>query len=225
MYNNIDIDSLKFYVINLEDERGLSRRNHVIKVMSEANMPFEFFKAYNKDTIVRNNRYIKKEHRDLINGEIALAMSHNDIYKDFLNSNDIIRLIAEDDITIKPNFKFYLNKVINSLPIDFDFISLEYIRPEDKHKKNLVKADDVPDDNLSDIIYDNYWRGGGTAAYIVSRKGAEYFLKLNEPIWLPSDGVKSTKWQKVYMDTLAKIYYVIPRLAYQGNFNSLLWNF
>ena len=222
-----DINSLKFYIINLEDERGLERRNHVKKVMDEANMPYEFFKAYDKDKIedLKSSRYIKREHKALSNGEIALSMTHNELYKKLLSSSDSMLLIGEDDITIKLNFKFYLNQVLNNLPDDFDYISLEYIQPYELNSKSshqLDNADDVPSaiDNSKIINYDTILKPGA-AAYIVSRKGAEYFLKLNEPIWLPADGIKDPYWQLKYNTNPAKIYYVIPRLAFQSNLKQI----
>jgi GR25 family glycosyltransferase involved in LPS biosynthesis len=57
----------------------------------------------------------------------------------------------------------------------------------------------------------------GSAGYIVSRKGAEYLLKLNEPIWLPSDGAFDRHWQNKTMDRELVTYYVDPPLGWQGN--------
>jgi len=60
----------------------------------------------------------------------------------------------------------------------------------------------------------------GTECYIVSRKGAEYYLRLNEPIWLAADQIFEPKYVDKYkreqMDRLDITYYVDPPLAWQG---------
>ena len=119
---------------------------------------------------------------------------------------------------MRKNFKIYLRKVLNSLPEDFDCIRLEYI---DKNHRE-VDPKDVPKKGNIKINYHTKTRPG-SALYIVSRKGAKYFLKLNEPILFSADGVFDPIWQICNkMPRLSKTYYVKPRLAWQGKFKSFL---
>jgi GR25 family glycosyltransferase involved in LPS biosynthesis len=211
---------LLFYVINLPDKIGEERRNHIKKYFNEADTDYLLYPAYDKDKIDKS-RYKKFVHRDLSMGEIALSMGHNDLYKKLLNSDQKMMLIAEDDCTIKPNFKYYLNIVLNNLPSDFDFIKLEYITVHTS-SHNTKENSSVPNDYETKLYYDDKLHAG-SAAYIVSRKGAEYTLKLNEPIWLPADGVFDTKWQNAKgMERNLKVYYVSPQLAWQGDVKRII---
>jgi GR25 family glycosyltransferase involved in LPS biosynthesis len=97
-------------------------------------------------------------------------------------------------------------------------IKLEYIKKKDFFGSyNTKENEEVPSDYKTKLYYDDKLYAGA-AAYIVSRKGAEYTLKLNEPIWLPPDGIFDTKWQNAKgMERNLKVYYVSPQLAWQGN--------
>jgi len=208
-------NGLFFYVINLQDKRGEQRRNHIKKYFNEAHMDYILYPAYDKDKIDKS-RYKKFVHREIDNGNIALSMTHNDLYQKLLGSNEEFMLIAEDDCTIKPSFKHYLNIVLHNLPSDFDFIRLEYITDHTR-SYNTKENSSVPADYETKLYYDNKLHAG-TAAYIVSRKGAEYALKLNEPVWLPADGIFDNKWQNAKgMKRNLNTYYVSPQLAWQGD--------
>jgi GR25 family glycosyltransferase involved in LPS biosynthesis len=211
-------DGLFFHIINLQDKRGEQRRNHVKKYFNEASMDYILYPAQDKDKIDRRDKTIYKKfvHKDLSNGEIAVSMTHNALYKKLLSSNEKFMLIAEDDCTIKPSFKHYLNIVLNNLPYDFDIIKLEYIKNYTNGHNNKENLD-VPSDYNTRLYYsnDSY---AGAAAYIVSRKGAEYILNLNEPIWLPADAVFDAKWHEFKnMERNLNVYYVSPQLAWQGD--------
>ena len=216
-FNN---DSLKIHIINPPGKLGEERRKYIKKVFDKADMEY-IFSGYHKEKIDKS-RYSKYKRGDLSDGQIALSMAHNDLYKQLLDSNDNFMIIGEDDCTFRPNFKIYLNKVINSLPSDFDMVKLEYIK-DPTIKYNTDDNDDVPRDDNAEIKYfkDSFYPG--TACYIISRKGAEYFLKLNEPIWLQSDGILEEKWQKEKMDRTALIYYTDPPLSWQGNVKQILY--
>jgi len=209
-------DKLLFHIINLPDKRGEERRNHIKKYFEGAGMNYVLYPTYDKDKI-NKSRYKKFVHKDLSMGEIALSMAHNDLYKKLLNSDQKFMLIAEDDCTIKPSFKHYLNIILHNLPSDFDFVRLEYITDHTR-SYNTKENSNVPSDYNTKLYYIQNTLYAGTAAYIVSRKGAEYVLKLNEPIWLPSDGVFDTKWQEAKgMERHLNVYYVCPQLAWQGD--------
>jgi len=200
-------------VINLADQRGEERRQHIKKYFGEAHLNFVFFPAYNKDKVVNKNKI-------LTTGEVALSMSHNELYKKLLRSNEEYMLIAEDDCTIRPNFKYYLNIVLNNLPLDFDVIKLEYIK---RYKlfggHNMEDNDEVPNDYSQELFYDkNVYPG--TAMYLISRKGAKYMLELNDPVWIASDWAFDKKWQK--NTKLANVYNVVPQIAWQGEVKRII---
>ena len=219
---NFSDKDVELYVINLEGPLGEERRNHIKNIMGKANINYILYPAHNKDNI-NVSRYKKFKHRELSKGEIALSMTHNDLYKKLLNSRKDFMIIAEDDCTVRPNFKYYLNKVLNNLPNDFDVIKLEYIKKfnEDGNYNNKDNTD-VPYDNSTELSFNTYLYPGA-ACYIISRKGAEYFLSLNEPIWLPADGVFDKKWQnEKNMERNANTYYVTPQLAWQGDLKRVI---
>jgi GR25 family glycosyltransferase involved in LPS biosynthesis len=196
-----------FHIISLKE--STDRRDHIKRVMDSAGMKYQFFDAYNKNEINENGSRLTK-------GEIALAMSHNELYKQLLASDKPYMLIGEDDCTIRSNFRHYLNIVLHNLPSDYDIIKLEYLEhyltyKNVKYHPDVPVADDIP--LVIQKISDKKFIGG-TAAYIVSRKGAEDILKLNDPPMSESDLVM----QKL----INKMYIVKPPLAWQGDLERVI---
>ena len=200
-----------FNVINVPGEMGQLRRDYIKDVFTKANINYILHPGYNKNEIkVPSNTGIT-------DGDYVLSMTHNDLYKKLLASRDKYMLIAEDDCTFRPNFSVYLDKILNNLPVDFDVIKLGYISKFDENGKyNTEDNPDVPYDDTTEIILKKDVFYYGTECYIISRKGAEYFLKLNEPIWLVADWIFD-KTKQTKMDRLADVYYATPPLAWQGN--------
>ena len=209
-----------FYVINVPGPMGEERRKYIDKIFSAAGIQYTFFPGYNKNEI--NMDRMDKKH-DLQRGQVSLAMAHNDLYKKLLESDKPYMFICEDDCTVRPNFKGYVNQILSKLPEGFDAIKLERISDVDNY--NLIDEPRVPYENDVDIKIKKYDTTSGSACYLVSRAGAEYFLELNEPIWLPSDAVfHNSHHIKKGMKRLGNIYYTDPQLAWQGNLKSILYN-
>ena len=200
-----------FNVINVPGEMGRPRRDYIKDVFTRANINYIFHPAHNKNEIK------VPSDTTLTIGEYAIAMTHNDLCKKLLASNDKYILIAEDDCTFRPNFRVYLDKILNNLPEDFDAIKLGYITKFDENGKyNTKDSPDVPRDDTTEIVLKKDLYYYGSECYIISRKGAEYFLKLNDPIWIPADWVVDKNMQ-TNMERLSEVYYATPPLAWQGD--------
>ena len=214
------LDEPMFYIINVPGPMGEERRNYINNVFSKANIKYTFYSAYNKNKITteraESNSKLKK-------GQIALAMTHNDLYKKLLESNNKYMLIAEDDCTFRSNFKIYLNKVINNLPDNFDIVKIGYISNMGSgHSYNMEDNPLVPYNSNTNIKFNDTLELPGTECYIVSRKGAKMLLEMNEPIWMPSDGAMDRNHLNKKIKKSGNIYYLQPPLAWQGNLKSIL---
>jgi len=211
----------EIYVINVPGPIGEERRKHIQKVFSQANIKYTFYPGYNKNEI-NMDRYKKHKHRELTKGEVALSMTHNDLYKKLLESDKEYMLIAEDDCTFRPNFKDYLTKILKNLPEDFDIVKLGYISNSINGKYNMEDNPLVPYHSDAEIKFNKNLNYPGTECYIVSRKGAKFLLEINEPIWLPSDGALDPFHHQVKLNKIGHIYYLEPPIAWQGNVKSII---
>lgn len=104
----------------------------------------------------------RTKHHQLSRGAIGCYLSHLQLFKQLLQSNDDMYLILEDDAVIFPQSMRRLQDVIQHAPCDWDIILLTYIRMRG------LRVNDV---------YSKVHGMWGTTGYIVNRKGASTFIK------------------------------------------------
>ena len=205
-----------FYVITVNNQNYSHRQKLIKDLFKNLDIKYEFTYSidHNKINIDEFNKHDKKIHKHLSSKEISLALKHNELYKKLLDSNNEFIIICEDDIRFKDNFIFNLKLILSNLPKDFDIVQLEYINNIKHHNNiNSLNPKDVPNYKLKKINYtQNLYPGA--ACYIVNREGAKKILKLNQPIWLPADGIFDPKHQKIKNIKL-NVYNSNPRLAWQ----------
>ncbi len=104
-------------------------------------------------------------------GEIGCIASNYNAWKTFLETDHDLLLVIEDDAIIQEDFLLNFKDVIDTLPKDFDLISL-YVAPG-KHFKYDPKKHDKTFEKICDC-----YQNQATLSYTISRKGAEKFIKL-----------------------------------------------
>lgn len=120
--------------------------------------------------------------------EIAISMSHYNCWQKMLNSCYDYGLVFEDDVEVKPDFIENINLILGKLDeknlMDFSILYLwngNWGSTVSKHKKI---ADVTPDIK---IVKETTDYNAGGAAYIISRKFAEFAIKKFFPIKIPQD--------------------------------------
>jgi glycosyl transferase family 25 len=159
---------VKIYLINLD------RASDRLEVMTERlkGIPFERFPAIDGKTLDYEGL--------LTRNEAACVMSHRVLWQRLIDSGDPYACILEDDIEILPRF-FDLVQNTDWLPSKFDSIKLEtFSMPTLLQKHPVIK---VRDRELK-LIRSAHW---GTAAYIISRGGAERMLDVSKNLDRPTD--------------------------------------
>jgi GR25 family glycosyltransferase involved in LPS biosynthesis len=111
----------KVYVLSLRKDKD--RRQKVLNRLSQINLEFEFFDAY--DGSLFNHIWQKLDNPIFTNANyVACALSHLAIYKDAINNNFSKILILEDDVIPHSNY----NELITfNIPKEYDILYLGFI--------------------------------------------------------------------------------------------------
>lgn len=119
-------------------------------------------------------------------GEYGCYASHIIAIKRFLEDGAEFGLIVEDDVTFTKDTSAQLQRIIDVAPKD-SLIKLTCHRRKGFHKK-------VEHDN--GVVFGRYLFGpqGSSAAYLISRKAAEKFLKTSSKMIVPYDRAIENGW-------------------------------
>jgi GR25 family glycosyltransferase involved in LPS biosynthesis len=118
--------------------------------------------------------------------EVAIAISHYNLFQRMVNNNLDYALILEDDIKVNPNFVTRVNNILNDLDEQDVKFSILYLwnghwseEPKNAHK--YTEAGGYP------ILHETQGYNAGGVAYVISRKFAEFMLRKAYPIKYPQD--------------------------------------
>jgi GR25 family glycosyltransferase involved in LPS biosynthesis len=106
---------MHIYCINLE--RSTKRRESALQEFEREGLEVEFFPATDGKVEAPENIF-------LTDAEWGCAMSHVRIWRDIVEKGYETALIFEDDVTLNTNFVSKLEKVLDNLPPDWDFVNL-----------------------------------------------------------------------------------------------------
>lgn len=163
-----------------------------------------------KDGMIQSNwnthRYrsanTKKGKKHVMSGEIGCYMSHLNLLKDIYESDfDGWTVIFEDDLLINKDFKTEINKILQNIDENIDFIYIGSLN-QDNCNRGVFK------DNLCYI--DNPW---GTHAYMVNKRSAKKIYKLIKFI----DREIDIKYRDLIHENKINGLIVIPTLVRQNN--------
>ena len=81
---------------------------------------YEFVTDYDRNTTSKEVMEMYYKGTTLVPAQICISISHVEIYKKSIESDQNMVLILEDDALLAPNFKERLDKYCNALPEDFE---------------------------------------------------------------------------------------------------------
>ena len=186
LYFKILMDKIdKLYYINLK--RRPDRNNHFLNECLKANIPKHKIKRFEAldgltynfedDEIIlfKNVDYRGKPFENKIMGN---QLSHFYILKEMVEKRYNYIIICQDDVIFRDNFLTYLNRVMNSIPIDAEIVNIgfhEFASYEHFVAWDLTKTNDL--EKLGQKYNDNICKLNNTVnpcslAYIVTLKGA-----------------------------------------------------
>lgn len=166
---NRDNEKFRIYVLSLKS--STERRERLANMFSEMGITnWEFFTPLPAERVqvpYSAQAAFQTRQSVLSTGEISCAASHIGMLQDFLGSEDKYALIMEDDVHFDPFFN------VGGLPDVLAKLELHYLK--------LYARYFVPSRYVASVGRWTFYRGSwpllGTQAYVVSRNGANQFLK------------------------------------------------
>ncbi|MDB9861159.1 glycosyltransferase family 25 protein [Amylibacter sp.] len=151
---------------------------------------------------------------EISSGARACSASHHKFWNELISSNSKFGIILEDDVELSDDFK---NLVCNLswIPKDSKLIKLEKAAP-DKSSKLLLGPKLSCAVNNTRQVRKMYSRHCGTAAYLLSREGAEIAINWQKPFSVPIDHL-------LFNETVSKLCTVlnslilIPPISWQSH--------
>lgn len=174
-------------VINLEDDRGKGRREHMIQQFQKAGIEkYHFFPAVDFKKDEQLKRELKLLPRLCANpaqcpNTLGCAMSHRRVYEKMIAERWPCALIFEDDAALADNFGSKMQAITSGGLPAFDIILLGWCGGRSKNKP--------PEDQVTIPILKNGWPGMCIHASVVSIYGAWMNLQVNTPIYMTPDAL------------------------------------
>ena len=136
----------------------------------------------------KNELNISKQHGkigEISNGARACSASHHKFWNELISSNSKYGIVLEDDVELSSDFK---NLVYDFtwIPKNSNLIKLEKAAPNKSSKLLLGPKLSTAVNNTREVRK-MYSRHCGTAAYLLSREGAEIAVNWRKPFSVPID--------------------------------------
>lgn len=222
--------SYSTYVISLADEslrrdfmeKQLNRLEHDFNYVDATDMRFCDVNTLEKNSSLSKYSSIK---RPLTRGEVGCALSHYDVYKRLLNSNDEWAWVIEDDAIISRIKNDSIEKVIN-ISNGADAIILGYSKLAIKEENVFYAMEPIKAAVIDcEMTVGTPWRNWtcGTVSYLINKSGARKMLSVlsdNKIVTLADD------WDFFCRAAGLKILHCRPLLVFEDykNFESSLEN-
>ncbi|MDA9871943.1 glycosyltransferase family 25 protein [Candidatus Thioglobus sp.] len=196
----------------MNPDKYYERRKALSKLLEKT--PFQFqFTAIN-DELELTPAAIAKNHdskktvdsfgRDFSYGELASTLNHLLAYKKFLNSENDLAIIMEDDADfIVDEFIFVVNQLRKI--IDKSKPQVYLLTPVISYLNNHAKA---LSENYKVVRVIQSWDSSG---YIINRKAAEKIIKVNSKSWIIADD-----WVRYIRHADVNVFSVIPTIIKQN---------
>ena len=203
---------MKIIIFVMNPDKYYERRKVLTNLLEKTPFQFQFI-AINDDleltpnAIAKNHdskRTIDSFGRDFSRGELASTLNHLLSYKKFLDSENDLALIMEDDADfIIDDFIFVIKRLIKI--IDQRKPEVYLLSPVISYLKNNAK--DLSEDyKIVKVIQS--WDSSG---YIINRKAAEKIIKVNSKSWIIADD-----WVRYIRHADVNVFSVIPTIIRQN---------
>jgi GR25 family glycosyltransferase involved in LPS biosynthesis len=167
----------KIYVVHYSPLKD--RKEFMLKQFALFNITnYEFVEGPNRNELTDelvNKHYRRKDNIDVTSAEIAITITHIEIYKDIIKNDYKTCLILEDDAILCEDFTTYFTRYMKCLPSDYDMAFIN-----DGACLHDERA--VPD-----IIWYKQTSTRTCCGYIVTNKACEDLLSEILPFSIPID--------------------------------------
>jgi glycosyl transferase family 25 len=178
-------------VIVISRQADRSRRARFEAVAADAPVPWTFFDARTAIAapLQYDDRRARRTHgRTLTSGEIGAYASHYAVWGRLLESNQQQMIVLEDDVVVDWPFIAHL------AALDFSAMGIPYIRLFTKIPARFRKLRSSFIDRYHYLIrFTSY--ALGAQAYIITRAGAEHFMRRATQVDCPVDTYMDKHWR------------------------------
>lgn len=211
-------------IISLESE--VERRSDLKKILERMNIDYYFYNAFDarglsEEDIKKYYSPLQREiakRRPLTRGEIGCALSHMKCYEDFLENDEEILLVLEDDADLT-DFDIGILDFYRNISVNFDvlIIGKSKIKREDMRFLKKVNPMKFLFDYKKYKIGISYENGTcGTVGYIISRRGARelvdnFYKKYNSKVAFLADD-----WDLFEKTGNIKIAHIYPQMIFEN---------
>jgi phosphorylcholine metabolism protein LicD/GR25 family glycosyltransferase involved in LPS biosynthesis len=190
-YNNFDI-KMGVYVINcaMHKKRYEKFKQYAgVAGLKACRMPCVLGTKFNQQLMCKMIKEgLVNSKADMTTIEVSINMSHYNCWKKLINSCKDYALILEDDIEVKPDFIQKINEIMAKLEKigreDFSILHIwngNWAETKDSHEFVTRVAPGIT------VMRETEEYNAGAAAYIISRKYAEFLVNRFFPINIQQD--------------------------------------
>lgn len=217
--NNVpqfSVDELKLNIVVINLERRPDRLDTITKTLTSRKLRFLRKEAVDGTKPIDIIQYKMFDGNDFgyRQGVIGCALSHYNIWKDLVNSEDNYTIVIEDDCELIENCKYIFNKFINDIETK-DIIMFGYHHNNKElninnkeHIKDKSKEFSLNDYRIVPIDKTIYY--GGTHCYSITKEGAKKMLN-----YIKISGIKhGIDYLMVKIQKTCDVYMCDPQIAY-----------
>jgi GR25 family glycosyltransferase involved in LPS biosynthesis len=169
----------KTFVINLENRKDRWQKFLKNKEnLKEIN--FERFNAINGNSLIPTEqlqRIFDNNDYNMRAGMVGCAMSHIYLYIQLVKSKQKYYLILEDDIELCKNFKTKLDYILKNIDKNWDICYLTHHIKKQFITERTFSSEEFPKVTRKKAQESLKFSYGGTAGYLISKKGARLLLE------------------------------------------------
>lgn len=183
------MQSWRAYIINLE--RTPERWQHMSKAFKEADISVVHVSAIDGKKMelplpdFDDKKFHRYHGRDINVFEVACYLSHLKALQSFLESNDEVAMICEDDLFLKKECKQVVEAALANRSL-WNIVRLTGLR--------IGRSCRIKHLTGSYFLTLHFGRLKGAGAYLIDRKAASIFVKELLPMWLPWDHAIDREW-------------------------------
>jgi len=176
--------------VSLADEHA--RRDYMRRQLDACGLPYRFFDAVRidlargwPDNYARQQR-LRHSGVDMRAGEMGCYLSHREIWKAFLASDDELCLVLEDDVEIGPDFAAVVNALCDDTR-DWEFVRLTGVFPRTAFPLRRVAGEHFLVNYLA--------QPNGTQGYLLNRRAARRLVDYTADMAHAIDMAIDREWE------------------------------
>ena len=176
--------------ISLADAHA--RREYMRAQLEACGVPWRFFDAVRVDLgrgwpdIYARDRRLRHSGVDMRAGEMGCYLSHREIWKSFLASDDALCLVLEDDVEIGPDFAAVVNALCEDTR-DWEFVRLTGVFKRTSYPLRRLAGEH--------FLVEYLEQPNGTQGYLLNRRAAQRLVDYTADMAHAIDMAIDREWE------------------------------